>query len=154
FECPDIGGGGVCVCQVVPGCEQCDDASNDIMDDDGDVGEPPPGRVVRSIRRYVPPPGDDEPPEVIGPGDDDVTGVEDQEIATHRTRYLRLGNGTKKRVTFYIRYHARDDDGQLDWFPGQEEDPLIITVEAGQVMDVYDGTWHVNADRVFVWAET
>ena len=50
---------------------------------------------------------------------------------TQKTRYLRLGNGAQKKVTFFIRYHAPDEDASFQWFPGEGDEPVAIRVAPG-----------------------
>src|SRR5262249_20364248 len=128
------------VCQVVPGSAEVDfvEAVPPTSDDE-------PALVRRRVARsYVPPPAEDD-----ASAEPATAAVEELEIVAQKTRYLRLGNGTKKKTTFFLRYHAPDDDGQFAWFPGEADDPIEITLAPGEVVDVFDGDWHVHADRVF-----
>lgn len=72
---------------------------------------------------------------------------------SYSTRFVRIVNAIQEPVTFHIRYHSPADDGTSGWFP-PEKQTLDIPLEPGQVANVYDGPWRLNADQIRIWADT
>ncbi len=72
-----------------------------------------------------------------------------------RTRFLRVSNATQQKLRIYIRYQTVTDSDDMQWFPAKGGDPntLTLDLDAGEVCDVMDGDWRVNASRVRIWAE-
>jgi hypothetical protein len=85
-----------------------------------------------------------------GPDDDDdaIPPVPDEEddaaldAVWQTTRFIRLSNGYTSRITVNLTYQTLDAN----------EDPVEGSVEVelapGEVVDVYQGNWQVNAQRI------
>jgi hypothetical protein len=71
------------------------------------------------------------------------------------TRGLRVGNGTKEKVKVFVEYETQNDQGQTQWYPqnGQARKGLQFDLAPGEVSDLKDGDWQINARRVRVWAQ-
>ena len=74
------------------------------------------------------------------------------------TRNVRLANATKKKVKVRLFYQTTDRDANAVWptgKPGEEgAQPLEVELEPGEVADVQQGDWTVNASRASFTAET
>jgi hypothetical protein len=72
-----------------------------------------------------------------------------------RTRFLRVSNATQQKLRIFIRYETYTDSDERQWFPPADTDPgtLAIDLDPGEVCDVTDGDWRLNARRVRIWAE-
>ena len=70
-------------------------------------------------------------------------------------RYLNVVNLSSSRATFHIKYHAVDQTGNWNWFPSApnaNDDALSFDLEPGQAVELWDGSWHVYADKARIWA--
>jgi hypothetical protein len=58
------------------------------------------------------------------------------------------------KVTIYVKYHAVDQNGNWNWFPSGLDDSNAIAFDLapGQPVELWDGDWHVYADRARIWA--
>lgn len=76
--------------------------------------------------------------------------------AVHQSgRYLTITNLTSSKVTMNVKYHAVDQAGAWKWFPSAPEvndDALSFELESGQGVELWDGDWHVYADKARIWA--
>jgi hypothetical protein len=72
------------------------------------------------------------------------------------TRYLRIANTTTGKLKVYLKYHAPVEDGDFVWSPGGPDDDAtaVYELDAGEVVDVADNDWQINADRCRIWAES
>ena len=72
------------------------------------------------------------------------------------TRYLRVGNNTDQPVSLFLQYETASEDGTLQWVPGdpaQSTDAEPFELQAGEVTDLFDNGWRINASRVRIWAK-
>ena len=73
------------------------------------------------------------------------------------TRYLRVGNDSKEKVTVSLQYKTDTADGPK-WFPADPAaDPnqaVQITLAPGEVADIKEGDWRLNASNVRIWAKS
>jgi len=80
-----------------------------------------------------------------------------EEIASVKqlSRYLRVANSSKNAVTVSVLYETATSEG-MQWYPAQgdqeEWKPLEVSLEPGEVVDLKDGNWKLNASRVRIWA--
>ena len=73
------------------------------------------------------------------------------------TRFLRIGNDTKEKVRVNVQYFTLDDAGQWVWGPSAPEQmgpPLAFELDPGEIVDIQDGDWRVNGQRVRIWADS
>jgi hypothetical protein len=105
---------------------------------DGSASEAPPG--------VYSPGGEDAPPADLFLSD--VGSLASDTMVPQTTRYLRLGNGADKPITFFVQYYS-DDDGKF-----VPADPIERTVEPGDMLDLVVDGWRVNAPRARVWAKS
>jgi hypothetical protein len=68
-------------------------------------------------------------------------------------RSLRLSNGTKDKVTFFVRYETRTERGEVAWFP-EKGAALRVEVAPGQSGSLVDAGWPVAGSRARIWAES
>jgi hypothetical protein len=141
-----------------------------------------PGRLLGGGCVLVPPPGIDpcgpavvypcDPATPDGPGvvcsvdpatvdsGQDAGETADNEAPVdavwHTTRNLRVSNGAKEKIKVKVQYEAVDASDQAGWFPQAPEDgkrALEFELQPGEVANLQDGDWRVNASRVRIWAE-
>jgi hypothetical protein len=70
-------------------------------------------------------------------------------------RYLRLANATKGRLTARVLYETQNDKGETVWQPVRPKeggDPLTVELDPGDVTNITDNDWTVQASRVRLWA--
>ncbi len=70
-------------------------------------------------------------------------------------RYLNVINLSRKSATFHVQYHAEDQNGNWAWFPQSPEisgDAISFDLNPGQAVELWDGDWHVYADKARIWA--
>lgn len=70
-------------------------------------------------------------------------------------RYLNVINLSAKPANFHVQYHAQDQNGNWAWFPQSPEmgdDAISFDLNAGQAVELWDGEWHVYADKARIWA--
>jgi hypothetical protein len=103
-------------------------------------------------------------PETPDPGILDETGEQYADIGPaadsadleQSTRYLRVANCTEEPVKLYLQYEGRTQDGQWQWIPGrpgEAGDAETYDIGPGEVMDLADNGWRINAARVRLWAK-
>ena len=71
------------------------------------------------------------------------------------TRYLRLANATKARVTANVLYRTQNDQGDWVWLPIRPRaggEPLSVELQPGEVTNLADNDWTIQGDRVRLWA--
>ncbi len=69
-------------------------------------------------------------------------------------RYLVLRNDTKQTLTVYLLYRTKTTQGRFEWFPhapGNGNQPLVYTLEPGEVTRLRDGDFVINAHSVRVY---
>jgi len=72
-------------------------------------------------------------------------------------RYLNIVNLSSSRTTIHVKYHAVDQSGQWNWFPSApdaDDDALSFDLDPGQTAELWDGDWHVYADKPRIWADS
>lgn len=72
-------------------------------------------------------------------------------------RYLNVVNLSQSRATFHVKYHAVDQAGNWKWYPSSPDagdDALIFDLDPGQAVELWDGDWHVYADKARIWASS
>jgi hypothetical protein len=98
------------------------------------------------------------PPSGGDPGLDLTTAdVNAATAVLHTTRFLRISNATDQQITVHVQYRATTQSGDVVWYPGDpadSEQSITYEVGPGEVVDVYDNDWRINADVVRVWAES
>jgi hypothetical protein len=159
-----VGGGGYFLDPGDPGEDGGGDGG-DLIDPDGNAFPCPPGIDPGGGAACFPEdPG--EPtgpcivtalePESIEPGwgqgdDDDVPVPEDEDeeedaeaidAVWQTTRYVRLTNGYNSRVTVDLTYETVDGSDHV------VQDTCQVVLDPGEVVDVMQGDWQVNAQRV------
>jgi hypothetical protein len=70
-------------------------------------------------------------------------------------RYLNVINLSAKPATFHVQYHAQDQNGNWAWFPqspDMSDDGISFDLNPGQAVELWDGDWHVYADKARIWA--
>jgi hypothetical protein len=70
-------------------------------------------------------------------------------------RYLNVINLSASPATVFVQYHSQDQNGNWNWFPAapdMSQDAISFDVNPGQAVELYDGDWHVYADKARVWA--
>jgi hypothetical protein len=119
-----------------------------------------PGQNDPTLRRAPPDADNDDqltqdPAQEVEELDPAAESLETQQT----TRGLRLHNGTRKKVVFYVQYCAPEGQGSDNWFPrakpdGNTKGALRYEVEPGQTVESLDNDWGIHANRVRVWAES
>src|SRR5262249_36600818 len=81
-------------------------------------------------------------------------GAEAEETPWQTTRYIRVANATKEKLTVYLQVKTQDESEEWVWYPAQPgaDDVLAFELEPGQAADLSDGDWAVNGSRVRLWA--
>jgi hypothetical protein len=72
-------------------------------------------------------------------------------------RLLRLGNATEERVTVNVQYRSKNDQLKWAWYPVDPKEStksLTVTLEPGQMLDLEDDGWRVNANKARIWAKS
>ena len=70
------------------------------------------------------------------------------------TRFFRVVNATNKPLKIFIRYETEIADGEFQWYPDKQKQPVSLQLAPNEDVDIFDGNWGVHASQVFVWAET
>jgi hypothetical protein len=87
----------------------------------------------------------------------DTDGLADEVTAWQETRYLRVFNASPQKITVWVQFEAKTDDGQWQWVPaepGNADQVISFEVDANQAVDLQQGDWRVNARRVRIWARS
>ncbi len=98
---------------------------------------------------------------VVDGTDTEGTTAEQGEVVqvtavSHHTRYLRVGNLSGSKATFYIQCYTQDENDEWVWSPGKPEEgtePLAVEVEAGETVDIYNGEWQLNGSKLRIWGK-
>ncbi|MBY0227698.1 MAG: hypothetical protein K2W96_00315, partial [Gemmataceae bacterium] len=105
-------------------------------------------------------PGEEPPPsgedgDVEGASVDAIPLPADSVLQT--TRKVRFANTTKKKVKVKFFYETVTEDDKLDWPTGEPAKggtPVELDLEPGEVAEVKEGDWTVNASRISFTAQT
>jgi hypothetical protein len=125
---------------MIPSCT-CDDGSA--------AGGQTPVADTDNSDTAIPDPGN-EPLADIGPAAADVT-------AEQSTRFLRVANYTDTPITLNLQFEAQTSDGNWQWVPGDPssaDQTETFELAAGEITDLFDNDWRINASRVRIWATT
>jgi hypothetical protein len=101
-------------------------------------------------------PGDELGAEPAEPGSQGVNpDAAPLDAVWQKTRALRVGNGSKQKLRVHVRYETLDDQNEMQWYPDAAEGSktLEYDLKPGEVADLKDGDWQINATRVRIWAE-
>jgi hypothetical protein len=103
------------------------------------------------------PPVPDTPPDPKNLTSGMSAGTSPVSSIFHTTRHMRVGNGSKQKIKVHVQYETVTDKQKKDWFP-QDPDKgkkkLEFDLKPGEVSDLQDGDWQINASRARIWAET
>jgi hypothetical protein len=103
----------------------------------------------------VPPPAPQEPAEpTTGSADSGSGSAVPDVLPEQKTRYIRVANYSAEPVKLYLQYEALGQDGGQQWVPGQAggSDAEAFDIAPGEVTDLYDDGWRINAVRARLWA--
>jgi hypothetical protein len=70
---------------------------------------------------------------------------------TQKTRYLRFSNATERGLKVFVVYSTLNENGKEET---NDAKPLELTLDAGDVADIFDNDWRVNATKARIWAES
>jgi hypothetical protein len=104
----------------------------------------------------------DEPDNLPAVPDDDGEPVANVPLPAasvlQTTRNVRFSNPTNKKVKVKLYYQTTDIEDNAVWPTGRPGDaeakPVEVEVEPGEVAEVTEGDWTVNANRISFTAET
>jgi hypothetical protein len=82
-----------------------------------------------------------------------ATGLAQAAEVLQQTRYLRVANDTDKPVTIFVQYQALNDQGAWVW-SGQDDEALQFQVAPGDVIDLDDNGWRINAVSAHIWVKS
>ncbi len=83
------------------------------------------------------------------------TAVDDPQ-GRFSTRFLRVGNDTAVRVDIFLQYKTQTDQGEV-WLPAKPAVSLqavTVSLAPGEIADIKEGDWRLNASRVRIWAKS
>jgi hypothetical protein len=98
--------------------------------------------------------------DVAAAGEDDLPptfqAVADDPAGWQTTRFLRVANTTKDKLTLYVQVRTENEEGDWVWAPGApgSDDTFTYTLDPGQVADVTDNDWRVHGSRARIWAKS
>jgi hypothetical protein len=81
--------------------------------------------------------------------------VAEQELPRFTSRYLRVKNDTKEKITLYVQYRTLTNKNRFRWYPAapsMSDEALVFELEPGSETDLYHDDWRINASRVRLWA--
>ncbi len=166
---------GACGCAMLYPGGGGDDGDGDVIfaDQSGDCSYPAPPGIdpdVPALAIY------DNPADRTGPvmfasldpgtltncppvGDDDTPLSDEQASAVWQTtRFLRVANSTNKPVTMKVYYFTKVQDADYSWFPADPDAPdaqcVTYDLNPGEVCDLQDNDWKLNATKVRIEAES
>jgi hypothetical protein len=87
---------------------------------------------------------DGEPPPVPEEGEQEVPSIDAQ---WQTTRFINLSNARDEKVTATVTYETLNEDGEL------VEDTVEVPLDPGEVVELYQGDWRINARRVKLLVE-
>jgi hypothetical protein len=91
-------------------------------------------------------------------GDDTPLSEEQASAVWQTTRYLRVANSTNKPVTMKVYYFTKVQDADYSWFPADPDAPdaqcVTYELNPGEVCDLQDNDWKLNATKVRIEAES
>ncbi len=70
-----------------------------------------------------------------------------------QTRYLRVANETDKPITVFVQYQTLNDKNEWVW-SAEGDDALPYQLQPGEVTDLADNGWRINAVSAHVWAKS
>ena len=82
-----------------------------------------------------------------------ASGLAQAADVLQQTRYLRVANDTDKPVTIFVQYQALNDQGDWVW-SGDGDDALQFRLEPGEVTDLDDNGWRINAASAHIWVKS
>ena len=110
----------------------------------GVAPSPPPAELASSTG--------DKPNELIA----SLGAAAEDATVPQNTRYIRLSNGTEEALIFHIKYEIPDENDKGTWLPSEpgDEKELNLKLAPGEVVDLTDNKWRVNARSARIWCES
>jgi hypothetical protein len=95
----------------------------------------------------------------LDPGSVDAAsddGQDQEETPWQTSRYIRVANATKEKITLYLQVRTQNEEDDWLWYPAAPgaDEALSFELAPGQAAQLSDGDWPINGNRVRLWAES